>query len=800
MKDMTSKKLTRRTFLGTTAAGVVSVAIPSGLSSAGISSCKRDVNAAEDGKYSSRAFAREVEKVIPGEEPFDYHKYLSASPVHITGRNSGEPQKDGEISIPSQGWKIVCKTGNSAVLKNAVLDFQDYLAKSQNVKIDFQEREALGDWQNLRQCFVVGTREQLTGCGDALTGPKDYDIKITSESVIICGYDECGAMFGLYNLEARMNMREGPFLPDNLHTVRHSLYQTRMVLSWMGWMEWPDQLLSHLAHDGYDGIFASVYANPNGDRTTAESSTEFYARLLFRVRQQDPEKIHDLINRASIYGIKVYTPIIYQFLGTPESEMGLRKLVKDILKEFPGIKGYVLLTEGFYYGEWRAGHSSDNEYMKNWARNWCRAVGIVEEECHKVNPSIEILPWEYNIDFRPQKAELKRYFIQQLPSGTIPLLTWENGKSFEIDGMQGYLRDYSLSQIGPAEVTDAQIEEARRRGMKVYCKADTFASWQFGTIPYLPVPDQWNARYTALEKYKVNGTLESWSSGYKPNFISELRAWTCWSDSPPFEELLNGMAARIFGKEQKDSVIKAWDCFSQAIRLVPDTGPNMGTNNAVGNPLFFNVPPIRTTTYNYSWTDFGKWMGYFGGGLNPYWPFTVSRMVFYPDFTNKTNKAELYARSATGIQADKDVKVLPVFLRYMKQAAEKMEKGLNLYRKSALTGPESKRQQAVREVVVAEQLCRMMQSDSAILEFEDMRLEQALEEDRNKRVGILDKMGKLLQEEISRTELSLIAASHDSRLGFQFEQDYVYTPYSLKEKLDVLKETLEKQIPAARAK
>ena len=41
---------------------------------------------------------------------------------------------------------------------------------------------------------------------------------------------------------------------------------------------------------------------------------------------------------------------------------------------------------------------------------------IVAEECHRVDPAIEILPWEYNIDFRPEKANLKRYFIQQLPA------------------------------------------------------------------------------------------------------------------------------------------------------------------------------------------------------------------------------------------------------------------------------------------------------------------------------------------------------------------------------------------------
>lgn len=751
-------------------------------------------------EVTTEDFAREVERVLPLEQLYDYHKRLSNDPVHMARRDLQVQPRAGELALPESGWKLVWNQRSSPLLHNAVRDFQDYLDKSMGVQVEVESRDSLQGWQSLGRSVVVGTRDQLPGCGNALKNPKDYEIAAAPERLTVCGYDERGAMDGLYNLEARMNLREGPFVPAALKTVRHSLYSSRMVHSWMGWMEFPDRLLSHLAHDGFDSIFASVYANPNGDRTTAESSTEFYARLLFRVRHQDPARMRDLINRAARFGIKVYTPIIYQYLGTPESEAGLRKLVRDIVKEFPDIQGYVLLTEGFWYKKWGGGHGAGKEYLQDWARNWSKAVGIVAEECHRVNPAIEVLPWEYNIDFRPQNADLKRYFIRQLPADTIPLLTWENGKSFEIDGMQGYLRDYSLSQVGPAEVTHAQIDEARRRGMKVYSKVDTFASWQFGTLPYLPFPYQWHERYDALEKYGVNGTMESWSSGYSPSFIAELRAWSCWSDAPPFEELLEAIAVRNFGSAGKAMVLKAWEHFSKAIRLVPDTGPNMGTNNAVGNPLFFQEPPTRTATFKYSWTDHDKWMGYFGGRLNPYWPFTISRMVFYPDFTNQTNKAELYARSATGVQVGKETAVLPVFRKYLRLADEQMEAGLKLYRAAALASPEPKRRLAVREVVVAEQLQRMIQSNEAILEFEDLRLKLAVEHDSQKAMRMLDRLGDIVRKEIARTELSLLAATRDSRLGFQYEQDYVYTPYSLREKLESLRETLESQLARQRKK
>ena len=210
---------------------------------------------------------------------------------------------------------------------------------------------------------------------------------------------------------------------------------------------------------------------------------------MYGVRKQDPEKVKDLIKRASGYGIKVYTQIIYQYLGTKESEEGLRKLVREIVKEFPEIQGYILLTEGFWYKKWGGGHGASKEYLQDWAQNWSYAVGIVEEECHKINPSIEILPWEYNIDFRPQNTEIKRYFIQQLPENATPMLTWENGKSFEIDGMQGYLRDYSLNQIGPAEVTNAQIDETRTRGHESFFEGRYFrklAVWHIA-LPAMPL-------------------------------------------------------------------------------------------------------------------------------------------------------------------------------------------------------------------------------------------------------------------------------------------------------------------------
>ena len=748
---------------------------------------------------STDEFAREVMRVLPADKPFGYQQRIKESAFHLLAKDPSAKLKSTEFTLEGE-VRLCYLEGNSDLIRTAIQDFQDYLKLSMEVESHVDLRSSWKGIPRKGQIIRIGTRHQLPDYAKNLTGTKSYSLTKTPHELVVCGYDDRGVLHGLYNLQARMNLREGPFLPKNLSVTRNSLYQRRMVLSGLGWMEWPDQILAAMARNGYDGIFASVYANPNGDRTTPENSTDFYARLMHKIRRQDPAKIHDLIQRAGKLGISVYTPIIYQYTGTEESEKGLRKLVKDILQEFPKIRGYVLLTEGFWYKKWGGLHGADAEHVMDWAKNWSKAIAIVTEECHRVNPETEILAWEYNIDFRPENTKLKKYFIEQLPAGAIPMLTWENGKGFELDGMKGYLRDYSLSQVGPAEVTMAQMEEAKSRSIKVYSKVDTFASWQFGTIPYLPFPGQWRKRYDALEAYGVKGTLESWSSGFTPNFIAEMRYWTCWDQSLSFDDLRNAMASRLFGAAQVEKVLQAWAHFDSAIRLVPDTGPNMGTNNAIGNPLFFQEPPVRTATFHKSWSDHEAWMGYLGGELNPYWPFTVSRMVFYPDFTNKINRAEQYARGATGIIAGKEVALLPVFLKYLKQAAEEMGRGLALYREAALESPDWKRKRAVSEVVVAEHLHRMMESNIAVLEFENLRFTRIKEKDVTKGNQMLDEMTAIVTAEIARTKRSLIAVQHDSRLGFQFEQDYVYTPYSLKEKLALLEETLQEQLPSARVK
>jgi hypothetical protein len=161
--------------------------------------------------------------------------------------------------------------------------------------------------------------------------------------------------------------------------------------------------------------------------------------------------------------------------------------------------------------------------------------------------------------------------------------------------------------------------------------------------------------------------------------------------------------------------------------------------------------------------------------------------VLYPDFSNRTNVAQEYASPLS----------LRVFNKYLLKAAAEMERGLEYYRTAALKVPPSKQRHALREVLLAEQIERMMRSDEAMLEFEDLRFHLARAE-RLEQKRILDRMAVILKEELPRTNSALETARRDSRLGYEWEEDYIYWPETIARKVVLLRKTLNEELPAYR--
>lgn len=915
-------------------------------------------------------------ELLPVEAPLQFARALQRGALDDFADNALSPSRD-EINLRDGAWRIVIAPTADEPVRRAATDLADYLRRVLHASIAVEQRPLPGDAAHQERAVVAAVRADLPGCGASLSSSKDYEIHSASNHIAVCGFDSKGVMFGLYNLKARFRLIGAPFLPRGLNTVRRSRYRVRMTLSGLGWMEWPDPYLALLPQYGIDAIFAAGYHNPDG--TPAPG-------LRSELRRMRPEQMKDLIRRARAHGLDVYCPLVFRFEGTRKSEVELRSLVRRTVLGFPGIRGFILLTEGFYFRRWPSVAEHDAGTLRAFIAGWARAIQIVEEEAHRLDPRVEIVPWDYNIDFRPAQTTIKTLVIEAYPAAVIPMVTFETGSRIVREGAESYVKDYAITTPGPSEAAEAQIRAARKRGLPVYAKADGWTSWQFGTLPYIPCPSLWLRRYASLADAGVAGTMESWSYGFQPNFMAELRAWDAWTDAPPFEHLLAAIARREFGPGNEQLVESAWRHFSAAVELMPDTD-NRLTVNSVAAPLFLSRPRRRmltaagvawptagnvvtaaiavallalvgfalirsskdlggaaaaaalagpgAITMAFSpllfaepllWADWvaltiyvvaaaicvwlatgqmsltGKLTGealvlgtglgvsaaaevadatwpwfsdsngmdlhwfhlhraastfpalylagaclvgivalaagpgrrfqagviagaaaaalaaslavrlalppnsgiqhsWFEPGLysrsqfaSPYWPYTRQDSVLLPDWSNRVNAAQRYAAPFP----------LPVFDRYLALAEDEMERGLVLYRRAASSAPQALRAGAVRELGIAEQLKRIIASERAILNFEDLRFRLVHEADPNARLRVIDMLARILQEETERTQQSLDAAMRDSRLGYEWECDYIYSPATIREKLGLLRadaaevQRLREESPASR--
>lgn len=350
-------------------------------------------------------------------------------------RDPGLRPRADEIEI-GEGWGIELPADASPALVTASEELQRYLKDAMQVRVAVTRPAQPGNWRNRQRVIVAAARDRLPGCGDQLKASKDYRIVVTGNMIAVCGFDDRGAMFGLYNLIMRFSLREGPYLPKSLNTVRHSLYQARMTLSGLGWMEWPDRYLATLPQYGFDAIYCSVYRNPNN----APAEGPYWNDM----RKHAPGAMKDLLRRTARFGIDCYTPLLYRHDGTSESAAGLRKLVSEIVTECPEIRGYVLLSEGFSYGNWFRGNSDEERHA--WLREWTKAVGVAADAAHKINPKVEILPWDYNVSFRPENVPLKNYVMTQLRVGTgLHLHARYNRRKDQADRRHAELSDSRVS-------------------------------------------------------------------------------------------------------------------------------------------------------------------------------------------------------------------------------------------------------------------------------------------------------------------------------------------------------------------
>jgi len=253
-----------------------------------------------------------------------------------------------------------------------------------------------------------------------------------------------------------------------------------------------------------------------------------------------------------------------------------------LFRKAPKLKGIIFVGETFEFPS-KDPHTSgirhqlkpadDPRPSPGWypCADYPSLVNLVRDTIRQYNPQVDIVFWSYNWGWAPKQARLA--LIEALPRDISLLVTFEMWEYLTDDRGDTYkIADYSISFPGPAQVFMDEAQKAKELGVRLYTMCNTGGrTWDIGTAPYLPVPQQWQKRYEALraakEQYGLCGLMENHHYGWMPSFLS-LFAKNAFTGNPmPDAQMLGAIARRDFG-EAYALAMDAWAQFSEGISHV----------------------------------------------------------------------------------------------------------------------------------------------------------------------------------------------------------------------------------------
>ena len=513
-----------------------------------------------------------------GEEPYDFRAEMAV--VHQRDvRDSAAKRAVDEVEL-REGAVLSIPAEASDFVFRAAQDFQDYLAVSMDV--------------NVRIARGAG---DMTLVVDHALGARSERIEVTEGGVKVAGSDERSLAQALYHLEDLMNLRRAPFLKKGFEN-RERLFSPRMTHSGYACDEFPDAHLKQIAHAGMDAILIFV---KDIDKTKGHP------------RYQD---IADTIRRAKAVGLDTY---LYSYITAfahprdPGAAAAFENTFGRVSKAYPEAKGFVLVGESCefpskdprvipvearsrgkeYEGDTRpmAGYFPCDDYHE-----W---LGAVKDAVRKYNPGADIVFWTYNWGSAPYEPRMR--LIDRLPKDVPLMATWEMFEDYTLpNGYTGKCNDYTLAFEGPGKYFTSEAVRAKQNGLRLYAMSNTGGlTWDYGAIPYMPTPYRWKQRWDNMRKAHADwglcGLMEDHHYGWHPSFVSELAKEAFTRGGIPFDEHIRKIAARDFGAENADAVVKAWKGWSTALTMQPATHANQYSIFRAGPAYPFNAlgPRIR---------------------------------------------------------------------------------------------------------------------------------------------------------------------------------------------------------------
>lgn len=681
---------------------------------------------------------------LKDEQKYDFRKRLDE--IHQKNiRDLNLTPDSDEFEFKTISFKL--EGDFSSVVELAVADFKDFMAKSMEV-------EEGGDAN-----VIIKLSNDL---GD-YNAYKGYRITV-GEKVEIAGFDERGIAFALYNLEDMLSLRRAPFIKRDTY-FRKPMYSPMMIHSGYGFDMFPDSYLSRIVHEGRDAIMIFV----RGINKTPKGFLDF----------------NDVISRAARYGIDVYA---YSNIKSPigpydeGAEECYDEIYGKLIDECPGFKGIILCGESVEFasrdphvcgGDYRnaddkfSGGIPKNKVSAGWYPccdypDWLR---LLQKVLYKRNPDFDIIFWSYNWTGAPEEARLA--LINSLPEGITTQATFEMSEPKKLETALTCCADYTISYVGPSKCFDGEAKAASKRGLKVYSASNTAGrTWDFGVLPYLPTPQQWQKRFKLMEKYHdecgLSGLNECHHYGMYPSFITKLSKW-CFSEPRiSYDTLLDNVLKIEFG-DSYEKVKEATEYFSEGISyIVPSAADQYGAFR-----------------------------------IGPSYPFCLEGFMhavcqFQPDAVLKggsvvnTGYVEANANKRHTLAAVR----VPEEIRSLIRAKELFEKGNEI-----LDAVENKNEALM---LLANQTHFMVHYiTTGINAKRSYVIQRELRgaKERDKARALVTELEALLRSEMDNAREAITYVKKDSRLGYEPSMEYIGDEWHIEWKLRQVQNVLDEQLP-----
>ena len=701
------------------------------------------------------------------ERAYEFRKDLNC--IHQKDRRDFSIKATGNELAIKDGWKILIDAVASELVETTAKDLQDYFFVSMNASVMLKKVANIAECMEQKNSIIMATAKELEIFADRFSEAKAYCLKVSENNIIICGSNERGMAQGSYYIEDLLNFKEAPILEEG-ETMREALFSPRMTHSGWGMDEFPDEHLNAIAHAGMDSILVFT----KGVDMTTKGYLDF----------------NDLIDRAAKYGIDLYLYSYLKSLKHPSEKDAAEHYDNTYGKLFeacPRAKGVILVGESCEFPskdlENTTGEFWDtpNEGIRpvkpspGWwpCLDYPEWLEMIKNTVRKYSPEAEIVFWTYNWGCTPEKNRLA--LINSLPED-IPLqVTFEMVEKIQAENIVRPVMDYSIGFPGPSRYFSSEAIAARKKNIRLYTMANTGGmTWDFGTVPYIPVPQQWAKRHDALlnahEDWGLCGLMESHHYGFSPSIVSELSKWHYWSPTVNATEILKKIAVRDFGIDGAKHALAAWQFWSDAINDIPITNEDQYGPLRIGASYPFIFHPDITRIFQSQVIDMpSAEYAHFGGG--------AIIKTFYHPFENEQ-------QSPGAIR-------FPIEIKALKNAISKWQSGINELGRALEATPENKRPKAQKMLGLGKYIITTLTTTIHCKQWWRLNQKLLTECDIQTALNLVDELEHLLKSEIVNAEQTIPLVDADSRLGWEPSMEYMTDRKHLEWKIKHSKRVLE---------